>query len=277
MREHDLQPRRRRRYVATTDSDHDQPIYPNRAKDLAIDGPDQLWVADITYVAIREGFAYVAVILDAWSRRAIGYAISRSIDVRLTLAALNMAVERRKPPPGCIHHSDRGSQYAAQGYREALLRHGLVGSMGRRGNPYDNPKAESFMKTLKVEAVYPMAYETFADVADDLPQIHRQGLQRSSSPLSAGLSQPAAVRGSQSPADGQISRLILSAPRGPLQIGGQSSTPIDIPQARSISSSVSRGCPRLHRCSRQVGGGGANGWSGPSDTRQLAASLSVCQ
>ena len=86
MREHDLQPRRRRRYVATTDSDHDQPIYPNRAKDLAIDGPDQLWVAYITYVAIREGFAYVAVILDAWSRRAIGYAISRSIDMRLTLA-----------------------------------------------------------------------------------------------------------------------------------------------------------------------------------------------
>jgi len=85
MREHDLQPRRRRRYVATTDSDHDQPIYPNRAKDLTIDGPDQLWVADITYVAILDGFAYVAVILDAWSRRAVGYAIGRSIDVRLTL------------------------------------------------------------------------------------------------------------------------------------------------------------------------------------------------
>ena len=99
MREHDLQPRRRRRYVATTDSDHDQPIYPNRTKDLAIDGPNQLWVADITYVAIVEGFAYVAVILDAWSRRAVGYAISRSIDVRLTLAALNAAIESRKPPP----------------------------------------------------------------------------------------------------------------------------------------------------------------------------------
>jgi len=135
MREHNLQPRRRRRYVATTDSDHDQPIYPNRAKDLAIDGPDQLWVADITYVAMQDGFAYVAVILDAWSRRAVGYAISRSIDVRLTLAALNAAIERRKPPPGCIHHTDRGSQYAAQGYRETLVRHGLVGSMGRRANP----------------------------------------------------------------------------------------------------------------------------------------------
>ena len=129
---------------------------------MAVDGPNQLWVADITYVAIVEGFADVAVILDAWSRRAVGYAISRSIDVRLTLAALNAAIERRKPPPGCVHHSDRGSQYAAQAYREALLRCGLVGSMGRRGNPYDNAKAESFMKTLKVEAVYPMAYETFA-------------------------------------------------------------------------------------------------------------------
>ena len=168
MREHDLQPRRRRRHVATTDSDHDQPIYPNRTTELAIDGPNQLWVADITYVAIVDGFVYVAVILDAWSRRVVGYAISRSIDVRLTLAALNAAIERRKPPPGCVHHTDRGSQYAAQGYREALLRYSLVGSMGRRGNPYDNPKAESFMKTLKVEAVYPMAYETFADVANDL-------------------------------------------------------------------------------------------------------------
>ena len=219
MREHDLQPRRRRRYGATTDSDHDQPIYPNRAKDLAIDGPDQLWVADITYVAIREGFAYVAVILDAWSRRAIGYAISRSIDVRLTLAALNTAVELRKPPPGCIHHSDRGSQYAAQGYREALLRYGLVGSMGRRGNPYDNPKAESFMKTLKVEAVYPMAYETFPDVADDLP---KNSSTRSTTlvvstqrwAISARSSSRISIPGrwSNQPPD------FLSAPRGPLQV-----------------------------------------------------------
>jgi putative transposase len=91
MREHDLQPRQRRRSVATTDSDHDQPIYPNHTRELTVDGPNQLWVADITYVAVVEGFAYAAVILDAWSRRAVGYAIGRSIDVRLTLAALNDA------------------------------------------------------------------------------------------------------------------------------------------------------------------------------------------
>ena len=128
MREHDLQPRMRRRYVATTDSDHDQPIFPNRAKDITVDGPDQLWVSDITYVAIASGFVYVSVILDAWSRRVVGYAISRSIDVRLTLAALNAAIDNRKPPPGCVHHSDRGSQYAAQLYRDALLAQGFVGS-----------------------------------------------------------------------------------------------------------------------------------------------------
>ena len=171
MREHDLQPRMRRRYTTTTDSDHDHPIFRNLAKDRAVvDGANQLWVADITYVAVATGFVYVAVVLDAWSRRVVGYALSRSIDVRLTLAALDAAVEDRRPPPGCLHHSDRGSQYAAKAYRQALDRHGLVGSMGRPGNPYDNAKAESFMKTLKVEAVYPMAYESFADVAEDLPR-----------------------------------------------------------------------------------------------------------
>ena len=170
MRQHDLQPKRRRRFIATTDSDHDSPIFSNRAKDVTADRPNQLWVADITYVAIAVGFVYAAVILDAWSRRVVGYAISRSIDTRLTLAALKAAVRSRQPPRGCIHHSDRGSQYAAADYRKLLAKHGLIGSMSWRGNPYENAMAESFMKTLKVEAVYLMECETFEDVTADLPR-----------------------------------------------------------------------------------------------------------
>ena len=170
MREHELQPRRRRRYVATTDSDHDSPIFPDRARGLVLTGPDQLWVADITYIEIDKGFVYIAAILDAWSRRVVGYAIGRSIDARLAKAALEAAIRSRQPPSGCIHHSDRGSQYACAAYRDILADHGLVGSMSRRGNPYDNAKAESFMKTLKVEAVYPMACETMEDVTADLPR-----------------------------------------------------------------------------------------------------------
>jgi putative transposase len=169
-REHTLQPKVRRRFVATTDSKHDGPIFPDLAKDMVPSRRDQLWVADLTYVAIPGGFAYVAVILDAWSRRVVGYAIGRSIDTRLALAALRAVIASRQPPPGCVHHSDRGSQYAAEAYRKLLATHGLVGSMSRRGNPYDNAKVESFMKTLKVEAVYPMAFECFEDAATYLPK-----------------------------------------------------------------------------------------------------------
>ncbi|MES0120194.1 integrase core domain-containing protein [Mesorhizobium sp. C277A] len=169
MREHDLQPRIRRRFIATTDSDHELPIFPNLSKNVTPDGPNQLWVRDITYVTIAAGFL---------RRGHLGCLVTQgrwlcqlSVDRHaLDRCSIEGGIERRKPPPGCVHHSDRGWQYAALLYRNVLAEHDLIGSMGRRGNPYDNAKAESFMKTMKVEAVYPMAYETFADVAEDLPR-----------------------------------------------------------------------------------------------------------
>jgi putative transposase len=169
MREQDLCVRPRRRFVVTTASSHGGPIFPDLAKDLTPTGPDQLWVADLTYVRILSGFVYPAVILDAWSRRVVGWALSRRIDADLALAALAAAIAGRKPPPGCVQHADRGSQYAAEPYRRQLREHGLAGSMGRRGNPYDHAKAESFLKTLKHEAVHLNGYETFQDVVARLP------------------------------------------------------------------------------------------------------------
>ena len=169
LREHGLQARQPRAFVVTSDGKAPAP-FPDLAKDCTPNGPDQLWVADLTYIRIVVGFVYAAVILDAWSRRVVGYAIARTMDVRLTCAALQAAVAARSPPEGCIHHSDRGSQYGAKEYRTLLEAHGLRGSMGRRGNPYDNAQAESFFKTMKYEEVYLKDYETFRDVVDQLPR-----------------------------------------------------------------------------------------------------------
>jgi putative transposase len=158
--------------AAAPDGRHDErsrrPDLPQPRQGLRGERP--LWVADITFIAVRAGFVYLAVVLDAWSRRVIGYALDRHLDARLTTAALGAAIAARRPPPGCVFHSDRGVQYSAQPHRALLAAHGLVGSMSRRGNPTDNPQAESFFKTLKVEAVYLADYETFADVAADLPR-----------------------------------------------------------------------------------------------------------
>jgi putative transposase len=121
MREHALNPRQRRRFIATTDSDHNYPVFPNLAKNMKLDGPNQLWVADITYVTIATGFVYLAAILDAWSRRVIGYAIGRSIDARLAVAALKAAIGARDPPRGCVHHSDRGARSCLTGVKCPLV------------------------------------------------------------------------------------------------------------------------------------------------------------
>lgn len=129
-----------------------------------------VWVADFTYIRIAVGFCYLAVILDACGRKVVGYGLSKRLDTPLALAALRSALESRKPPPGCIHHTDRRCQYASETYRRALHAAGLQGSMSAVGNPYHNAQAESFMKTLKVEDVYIAGYETFADVAERLPR-----------------------------------------------------------------------------------------------------------
>lgn len=168
MREHELKIDTPRRFVATSDGAAMAP-FANLARAFKPTGPNQLWVADLTYIHILSGFVFLAAILDAWSRRVVGYAIARQMSVALTVAALRAAIADRRPAPGCIHHSDRGSQYGAAPYRELLEAHGLRGSMGRKGNPYDNAQAESFMKTLKYEEVYLNEYETLQDVVRYLP------------------------------------------------------------------------------------------------------------
>jgi putative transposase len=170
MAEHGLGIKRRRRFVRTTDSDHDGPIFPNLYRNVIPAKPDLVWVADITYIRIAIGFCYLAVILDACSRKVVGYAISMRIDTPLALAALQAAIHSRRPVRGCIHHTDRGSQYASDEYRRLLKEAGFRGSMSSAGNPYHNAQAESFMKTIKVEQVYLAGYETFADVAAQLPR-----------------------------------------------------------------------------------------------------------
>lgn len=169
MRESALAARPRRRFVCTTDSAHDEPVFPNLLRDVQPDGPNQVWVADLTYLRLEREFAYLAVILDAWSRKVVGYAVSHVLDARLPLAALEAALESRRPPPGLLHHSDRGVQYASRRYRERLAEAGLRGSMSRTGNPYDNAQVESFIKTLKHEEVYLHDYATVQDAINRLP------------------------------------------------------------------------------------------------------------
>ena len=169
MRQSDLLCRVRRRWTKTTDSDHGFPRYPNLLKGMAVNHLNQVWLSDITYIRIKTGFVYLAAILDAFSRRAIGYAISPRLDSSLTFEALGMAIARRRPGAGIIHHSDQGVQYASSDYVAELKRHGFLVSMSRRGNPYDNARMESFFKTLKQEEVYLYEYETIDDVTDRLP------------------------------------------------------------------------------------------------------------
>jgi len=165
LREDNLLCLRRRAFVATTDSNHKLTVYPNLARARVLTDINQLWVADITYIRLQRDFIYLAAILDAFSRRCIGWALARYIDARLPLAALKMALETRSFNPGqLMHHSDRGVQYASYDYVQVLQQHEIIISMSRPGTPYDNAMAERFMRTLKYEEVYLNDYDTFAEV-----------------------------------------------------------------------------------------------------------------
>jgi len=169
MREESLLCHLKKRFVVkTTNSRHGFPVYPNRLADLVLTAPDQAWVADLTYIRLRSAFVYLACILDAHSRRCVGWHLSRDMTTQLTLAALRQAIAERHPQPGLIHHSDRGVQYASHDYVEQLEQIDAQISMSSVSNPYDNAKAESFFKTLKQEEVYLKEYESFADAEANL-------------------------------------------------------------------------------------------------------------
>jgi transposase InsO family protein len=158
-------PRRR-----TTQSEHDRPVFPNLLCAAEITGLNQVWIADITYIRLDTEFVFLAAILDAYSRKVIGWNLSQALDVHLTLTALEMALATRQTPAGLIHHSDRGIQYAAGEYVDRATSAGLVMSMSRRGRPRDNPQAESFFRTLKMEQVYLTEYFDFADAYEQLSE-----------------------------------------------------------------------------------------------------------
>ena len=163
MREDNLLCLRKRKFVVTTDSDHGLPVYPNLTRALVLTGLDQLWIADLTYIRLELEFVYLAVILDAFSRRVIGWALDYTLEAALALQALRQALGRRQFTPGLVHHSDRGVQYASRDYTQLLQDHGIRISMSRKAHPWDNAAFESFLKTLKYEEVYRTEYRDLAD------------------------------------------------------------------------------------------------------------------
>lgn len=171
MKKHGLLHKKRKSFKPqTTDSNHSHPVAPNRIKSLIPKTINEVWVSDITYIPLRNGFAYLAVVLDIFSRKCVGWKLSKNIDTELTVDALTVALNARQGQhlDGLIHHSDRGVQYANHQYTGLLAQHGILPSMSAKGNPYDNAYAESFIKTIKAEAVYLNEYDTFDDALADI-------------------------------------------------------------------------------------------------------------
>jgi transposase InsO family protein len=168
MREDNLLAIRQRRFVITTDSRHDLTVYVNLAARMELTGINQLWVADITYIRLQAEFVYLAVVIDRFSRRVVGWALERTLAARLAVAALQQAITERQPGPGLVHHSDRGFQYACQDYVDLLKAHRMEPSMSRPANPYDNAACESFMKTLKQEEIYCYDYRDLEELGEHI-------------------------------------------------------------------------------------------------------------
>jgi putative transposase len=170
MREDNLLAIRHRRFVITTDAQHELEVYLNLAKRMQLTAANQLWIADLTYIRLNREFVYLAVILDKWSRRVVGWALDRTLAARLAVTALQRAIAARQPKPGLVHHSDRGIQYASADYVAVLNEHQMTPSMSRPANPYDNATCESFMKTLKQEEIYCREYRDLEDLETHLEE-----------------------------------------------------------------------------------------------------------
>ncbi len=190
MREDNLLAVQPRQFVVTTDSNHALEVYLNLASRMKLSGINQLWVADITYIRLRAEFVYLAVILDAFSRKVVGWALDRTLASRLAIAALEQAIRKRQPPPGVVHHSDRGVQYASDEYVVLLEKHGMIPSTSRPANPYDNASWESFIKTLKREEIYANEYEDLEHLLANLEQFIEQYYNRQRLHSALGYSSP---------------------------------------------------------------------------------------
>jgi transposase InsO family protein len=174
MNEDGLLAIRRRKFVVTTDSEHQMQIYPNLARTLALVDRDQLWVSDLTFIRMGEEFCFLAVVLDAYSRLVVGWSLGESLTSELAIAALEMAIEKRNPRPGLVHHSDRGTQYASHIYIDKLESIGALASMSRPGRPWENGKCESFMKTLKKEEIDARPYRNRAELKSNIAEFMEQ-------------------------------------------------------------------------------------------------------
>ena len=190
MREDNLLAVQPRAFVVTTDSRHQLEVYLNLASRMKLTGINQLWVADITYIRLHREFVYLAVILDSFSRKVVGWELDRTLATRLPLAALECAIAERKPPPGLVHHSDRGVQYASGDYVTILRKHQMIPSMSRPANPYDNASCQSFIKTLKREEIYANEYDDLEHLLANLEQFIEQYYNRQRLHSALGYSSP---------------------------------------------------------------------------------------